>query len=74
MVVKGRWLRETVERMDDECVIGCYINGRRPKTSKGMFSISTRVTTSGQHARPGAIDTNDTPFIEAIWIGIVNVC
>ena len=29
---------------------------------------------SGRHARPGAIDANDTPFIEAIWIGILNVC
>lgn len=34
MVVKGRRLRETVERMDDERVIGCYIDGWRPKTSK----------------------------------------
>ena len=34
MVVKSRWLGEAVERMDDECVIGRYINGRWPKTSK----------------------------------------
>ena len=51
MVVKGRRFRETVERMDDECVIGCYINGRRPKNREvNIFNIdmTTIVDTHGQ--------------------------
>lgn len=72
MVVKGRWLRETVECMDNECVIGCYINGWRPKTLDVNIPFSVRV--SSGHARPRAINADDTPLIEAVWIGIFNVC
>ena len=29
---------------------------------------------SSRHARPGAINANDTPCVKTIWIGIFNVC
>ena len=50
MVVKGRWLRETVKRMDDECVIGCYINRWRPE--------NLEVNISNLHEGDYKIDTH----------------
>ena len=72
MVMKSRWVVERVERMYDECITCCDVDGWRSKSAEVNISIGfARV--SGRHLRPRAVYANDTTFEEAIGIGIFDV-